>query len=376
MLLYFFLGGGGDRGDSPSNDLPNKSPPLLPLFSVKTSDHGEMKLTHQNQIQKMFNFYEESMRVPLIFSNPVMWPSPVTTGALVSHVDFVPTMATLLGAPPGLATAAGWQGVSYANNVVLGPSAPPAQEEIVFTFDDFQYGQANYVGAPTPPNLIRSIVEDRWKFAEYYDPTGRTASEFECYDLLTDPTEVDNLCWPGRAPLNPYQLAQKNRLAAKLAQTVARELVPRLGVTWPVAVGSAAMVTTDESALSRSASGAAMGLPVGGMPATPPGVTVQAVYTPVGGFGSTNASAPCVADVDWTIYSTPGIIAGTAKAKCSAAPDGTVTFDGVAALLEGTGSWRGLRAEKLLLHATVPPPGSGGSGTFYINGTAVVKSLD
>jgi len=335
-----------------------------------------MKLTHNGQIQKMFNFYEESLRVPLIYSNPLLWPSPVKTDALVSHVDFVPTMANLLGAPPGLAAATGWQGVSYANNVILGPSAPPVQDNIVFTFDDFQYGQSVYFGIPSPPNLIRSIVEERWKFAEYYDPTGRTASEYECYDLVTDPNETDNLCWPARpGSLTPYQVAQKNRLAAKLAQTVALELAPRLGVTWPVAIGSSSMRTTDETALSRSASGGAMGTPVGGQPATPPGVTVQAVYTPVGGFGSTNASALCVADVDWTIYSTPGIIAGTAKAKCTSAPDGTVTFDGVAALLEGTGAWRGLRAEGLKLQATVPPPGSGATGTFVVNGTAIVKSL-
>ena len=335
-----------------------------------------MKLTHNNQIQKMFNFYEETMRVPLIYSNPVLWPTPVSSDALVSHVDFVPTLATLLGAPPGLATAVGWQGVSYANNVIQGPAAPAVQDEIVFLFDDFQYGQAVYFGVPVPPNLIRSIVEDRWKFAEYYDPTGRQPSEFECYDLLTDPDEVDNLAWPGRAPLTPYQAAQKNRLAAKLAQVVARKLVPRLGVTWPVAIASAAMVTTDETSLSRSASGAAMGLPVGGMPATPPGVTVEVVYSPVGGFGATNASAPCVADVEWTVYSTPGIIEGTAKAKCAAQPDGTVTFDGVASVVGGTGAWRGLRGDGLLLRASVPPPLSGGGGTLSINGTAVVKSLE
>jgi hypothetical protein len=36
-------------------------------------------------------------QVPLVFSNPIIWPKPVVTNALVSHVDFVPTMASLLG---------------------------------------------------------------------------------------------------------------------------------------------------------------------------------------------------------------------------------------------------------------------------------------
>ena len=60
----------------------------------------------------------------------------------------------------------------------------------------------------------------------------------------------------------------------------------------------------------------------------------------------------------------------------AAQPDGTVTFDGVASVVAGTGAWRGLRGDGLLLRASVPPPLSGGGGTLSINGTAVVKSLE
>ena len=74
---------------------------------IRTSDHGEMGLTHGGQRQKNFNFYEESTRVPLVFSNPVLYDGAFESNALVSHVDFLPTIASLFGAagigPRGLA---------------------------------------------------------------------------------------------------------------------------------------------------------------------------------------------------------------------------------------------------------------------------------
>lgn len=33
---------------------------------IRTADHGEMGLTHHGQRQKNFNFYEETLRVPLV----------------------------------------------------------------------------------------------------------------------------------------------------------------------------------------------------------------------------------------------------------------------------------------------------------------------
>ncbi len=42
---------------------------------VRTSDHGELGLSHGGLRQKMFNAYEESIRVPLVVSNPVLFPA-------------------------------------------------------------------------------------------------------------------------------------------------------------------------------------------------------------------------------------------------------------------------------------------------------------
>src|SRR5262249_17810074 len=83
---------------------------------VRTADHGEMGLTHGGMRQKNFNFYEEAIRVPLVFSNPKMFPRPLQSDALVSHVDFLPTLASLAEAPKSART--NWQGVDYSSLVL------------------------------------------------------------------------------------------------------------------------------------------------------------------------------------------------------------------------------------------------------------------
>ena len=67
---------------------------------ARTSDHGELGLSHGGLRQKMFNVYEESIRVPLVISNPVLFPQSRESDALVSLVDLVPTLLGLTGDPP------------------------------------------------------------------------------------------------------------------------------------------------------------------------------------------------------------------------------------------------------------------------------------
>ena len=67
---------------------------------IRTADHGEMGLAHGGLRQKNFNFYEESIRVPLVYSNPKLFKKPRRSSALVSHVDFLPTLAEPLRRAP------------------------------------------------------------------------------------------------------------------------------------------------------------------------------------------------------------------------------------------------------------------------------------
>src|SRR5215207_6646121 len=64
---------------------------------ARTSDHGELGLSHGGLRQKMFNGYEESIRVPLVISNPVLFPQARESDALASLVDVVPTLLGLTG---------------------------------------------------------------------------------------------------------------------------------------------------------------------------------------------------------------------------------------------------------------------------------------
>ena len=188
---------------------------------IQTSDHGEMGMTHGGQRQKCFNFYEETLRVPLVFSNPKLYRKPVKSQAMVSHVDFLPTLASLFNAPQS--ARADWEGVDYSG-IVLDPKKPGVQDYIAFTYDDFQVGQPSGPYVPQP-NHITSIREGRYKLAKYYDPDGEEDEQWEMYDLKHDPLEVRNIAWPDfkRTKTQEKELA---RLKAKLAEVEATRLQP------------------------------------------------------------------------------------------------------------------------------------------------------
>ena len=183
---------------------------------VRTADHGEMGLTHGGLRQKNFNFYEEAIRVPLVYSNPKLFPRPAKSEALVSHVDFLPTLASLAAAPSSARSA--WQGVDYSKLVLNPESGASAQDYIVFTYDDFQSGQKSGP-YPKAPNHIVSIREGRWKLAKYYGVGAESsvAVQWEMYDLKHDPLETRNLAHP-ETKRTKKQDAEFARLKAKLAR--------------------------------------------------------------------------------------------------------------------------------------------------------------
>ena len=180
-----------------------------------------MGLSHNGGRQKNFNFYEQSINVPLIYSNPVLYPKPVTSDALVSHVDFLPTLAALFQAPPK--ARANWAGVDYSS-IILDPSSGPVQPYVVFTYDDFQCGQTGLDWLPQPKFIV-SIREERYKLAEYFDPTGAEASEWEMYDLAADPNEIHNIAAPS-ATRTPEQDVAYARLRAELDRVKQTRLQP------------------------------------------------------------------------------------------------------------------------------------------------------
>jgi arylsulfatase A-like enzyme len=209
---------------------------------IRTSDHGEMGLAHGGARQKNFNSYEETLRVPLIYSNPRLWSKPATSQVMVSHVDFLPTLASLVDAPAS--ARARWQGVDYSDHI-LERLAPPPQDYVVFTYDDWQSGQSGglYV---TPPQHIVSLRERDWKIAEYYDTAGRVPSQWEMYDLRTDPLERHNLAHRGYKR-TPAQEKQYLRLQRKLARVKTQRLRPLVNTPQPQTQGSRNKIAPPEA---------------------------------------------------------------------------------------------------------------------------------
>lgn len=217
---------------------------------VRTSDHGEMGMCHGGLRQKAFMCYEETVRIPLVWSNPDLFPSGRVSPHLVSHVDLLPTICSLLGVP-------GWQshgfaGVDYGA-LLLDPDAPAVQDHVLFTYDDIYAGQSadgtNGNGIVAPPNRIHMIREADYKYARYFDGLGSASDQQEFYDLRpaalggtdTDPAtghpvELRNLSvWAealrvhaGQATLaTPAQELKRAQMMDRLSDVVAARLQPR-----------------------------------------------------------------------------------------------------------------------------------------------------
>jgi choline-sulfatase len=176
---------------------------------MRTADHGEMGLTHGGLRQKMFNAYEETLRVPLTVSNPVLFTRAAETRAAAGLVDVVPTLASLLGlgsngfagadltpviAKHADASDAALAGAGVDLDSVARHPEPRAsvQDASAFVYEDHKAGTA-FVNVVPQPNRIRAIREERWKYAMYVDPSGENGPQYEMYDLDADPVERHNL---------------------------------------------------------------------------------------------------------------------------------------------------------------------------------------
>ena len=177
---------------------------------VRCSDHGEMGLAHGGLRQKMFNVYEETIHVPLVVSNPVLFRRAASTDALASLIDIVPTVLSLANAEGdnglrgrdltpilsahGSVDRESLRRCSVDLSAVSEHTRPEqsVQDGIHFTYDDHQAATA-LQDVPGQPNRIRCVRDRRMKYAFYFDPAGRAATEHEMYDLEDDPNEQVNL---------------------------------------------------------------------------------------------------------------------------------------------------------------------------------------
>ncbi|MEO6047690.1 MAG: sulfatase-like hydrolase/transferase, partial [Candidatus Kapaibacterium sp.] len=207
---------------------------------IRISDHGDMAMAHGRQRQKMYNVYQETLNIPLIISNPVLFNNGgKTTDSLASLIDIMPTLATIAGVPD----RAAWSFKGHDLTPIIKDPTAEVQDFVHFTYDDLYF----YVPAP---NHIRCITEKNWKYAVYFDIYGGLQPEYEMYDLVNDPSETINLAFPSVvAGLTPEQqeavTIERQRLHAKLTAAMQELGTTPDAIIWPENSGYDPLASTD-----------------------------------------------------------------------------------------------------------------------------------
>ncbi|WP_163831816.1 sulfatase-like hydrolase/transferase [Spartinivicinus ruber] len=220
---------------------------------VFTSDHGELLGAHGGLHQKWYTAYQEVLNVPLIVSNPILFEKSRQLDLTTSHIDLLPTLLGLVDVDLESTRCALAKNHSEArplvgrdlSKVILDQQVPVEETIYFMTNDNVEVGadMTNPVtgvayNSVVQPNYIEAIVtklpdltgDTRWKYVHYFDnaryyagegtlagqtgnrhnagnligasnPDGITTSrfipsEYECYDLTSDPTEENNLLSP------------------------------------------------------------------------------------------------------------------------------------------------------------------------------------
>lgn len=147
---------------------------------IRLSDHGEMGLAHGGLRQKAFNAYDETLRIPFIFSNPEVINDsgkPLYTTQLAGLIDIIPTLGGLLHLKPPTDI----RGTNLAPAVLNPHLERPLQESNLFTFDDVRAGNKNAKQSTNAADRIRCVRTNDWKYARYFNCDGSYAEEYELY---------------------------------------------------------------------------------------------------------------------------------------------------------------------------------------------------
>ncbi len=157
---------------------------------VFTSDHGEMAGSHRLRTKGCFA-YEEVINVPLIFCWPDRIPAGVSTQAMASNVDIMPTLAGMAGLT-SLPYLPGRNLITVLEN----PDKAEVREEVIFHTDwEIQFTVFKDAGAKAiydNPAHIRCLRDKEWKYSYYFAP-GSDEVEYELYNMKDDPLEMTNL---------------------------------------------------------------------------------------------------------------------------------------------------------------------------------------
>ena len=174
---------------------------------IRTADHGELAMSHGAMVQKFYNTYRETLNVPLIFSNPRLFPKPQTTDSFGCIVDILPTLASI----GGLENTERFNFQGHDLTPILEDPSAEVQDYVHFTYEDDAF-------PVNGANCIRAIVEKEWKYAVYYDPFKGRPTEYEMYDLKDDPYESTNLAHATN--FKPAYAEERRRLHNRLLEVM------------------------------------------------------------------------------------------------------------------------------------------------------------
>ncbi len=197
---------------------------------VFTSDHGELCGSHGGLRNKGPVSYEQNVHVPMIVVHPNV-KGGQSTQALTSHIDILPTLVGLTGAPQEIVDEIirDLPGRDFssilANPSIASPDA--VRPGILFNYVGLSTIDADFYGnlfknwddlggfamnpeelALHPPDLskrgfVAMTFDGRYKFARYYAPSHFNTpvtmkeildwNDLELFDLQNDPEEQNNL---------------------------------------------------------------------------------------------------------------------------------------------------------------------------------------
>lgn len=223
---YLNLIADNDRNMSAVIDVVNNLGLWDNTVIFQTADHGELGGSHGGLRGKGPLPYEQECHVPAVIVHPEH-PGARNCKALTSHIDLIPTLAALTGAPKAetLASLKSLPGRDFSS-LLKNPDTATAdaiREAVLFNYVGLQTVDSLYMmrvcrdiahGKFAPPftevrpdmsrrGFISFVFDGRYKYARYYAPddfnTPKTLeeilahNELELFDLKTDPEEVTNL---------------------------------------------------------------------------------------------------------------------------------------------------------------------------------------
>lgn len=208
---------------------------------VFLSDHGDLMTAHGGMIQKWHNAYEETVRVPLVFSSPLLNTNKQEMREILqptSSIDLAPTLLALAGynerqvrskmiSSRAHATAQTFPGANLApylrgtnTGSIIGPDDNPRSGVLFMSSDRITelgtldpgevktgiynlflgrvdstktLGYSLKSGAVRQPSFMSAFCTGDWKIVQYQDPSGVEKDQWELYCLKSDPNELTNL---------------------------------------------------------------------------------------------------------------------------------------------------------------------------------------